>query len=322
MITPVVDEQVERYVSDLLDLLSFHGGGDDQLVAMMKVWGYFDASGTHDSLDRRGKPSPAVSVAGYLATPLQWQRFDKKWREVLRDAGVPYFHATEFVARVPPFDGWSEEKRTKFILALIDIIRGNVVYGVGMSIVKDEYENVLANVPIAKQVCATPYTFCCHLCFFTGADWSDSRNYKDSIKYVFESGDFSGDILAAHTAACKTDRVRERFRFGIGGLTFEDGVKVTPLQAADFLAYELYREMGRHLQPNPGQVYTRNSFTALSQIEGDYRMYGQDEIIGFLHDWGYIQDASISGVGESRLTKIVKEIDDARKNNDNSEAKK
>lgn len=259
---------------------------------MMKVWGYFDASGTHDSLDRSGKPSPAVSVAGYLATPLQWRRFDERWRAVLEVAGVKYFRASEFVARVPPFDGWSEGKRTRFIRALIGVISGNVTYGIGMAIGRAEYESVLATVPIAKQVFGTPYTFSCHMCLCTGTDWAHDRNYKDTIKYIFEAGDLSAEILRAHTNACREDRVRERFRFGIGGLTFEDGVKVTPLQAADFLAYELYREMGRHLQPNPGQVYTRNSLTALLEIAGEYKMYGQDEVVGYLRDWGYLNETA------------------------------
>jgi hypothetical protein len=278
------------YLDDLFDLLAFHGGGE--AVAVMKVWGYFDAGGTHSSLDRSGKPSPAVCVAGYLATPLQWKQFDKAWREVLMDAGVPYFHANEFVARRSPFDGWSEEKRLKFTLDLIGVISGNVTYGIGMCVMRAEYEAVLANVPLVKQVFGEPYTFCCHLCFMTGADWARRLNYKESIKYIFESGDSSGEILAVYNKASRDERVRERFRFGIGGLTFEDGVKVTPLQAADFLTYELYREMGRHVQPNPGQVYTRNSLTALLEITGDYRMYGQDEVIGFLYDWGYLRGAS------------------------------
>lgn len=254
----------------------------------MKVWGYFDASGTHDNLDRSGKPSPAVSVAGYLATPLQWQRFDNRWREILGDAGVPYFHATDFVARVPPFDGWTEEKRKGFTLALIDAISGNVTYGIGMAVVRAEYENILVTYPITRKAFGTPYTFCCHMCLWTGSDWAHNRRYNDTIKYVFESGDFSQEILAAHSHACNDDRLREFFRFGVGGLTFEDGVKTTPLQAADFLAYEMYREMGRHLQPNPGQTYTRNSFMALLQIAGEYKMYGKDEVIGYLHDYGYL----------------------------------
>jgi hypothetical protein len=313
------------YFEDLLDLISFHGGNRErQLIGVMKVWGYFDASGTHDSLDRSGKPSPAVSVSGYLATPLQWQRFDKRWRAVLSEAGVPYFHATEFVARVPPFDGWSDEKRLWFTRALIDVISGNVTYGVGMSVARAEYENVLATVPIAKKVFGSPYTFCCHMCLCTGADWAHQRNYTETIKYIFESGDASADILKAHTNACQDDRVRERFRFGIRGLTFEDGVKVAPLQAADFLTYELYREMGRHLQPNPGQEYTRNSLTALLEIAGDYRMYGQDEVIGYLHDWGYLRNAPADdqatfAAASARAHRTVEE--DKRKLKERNEAK-
>lgn len=252
----------------------------------MKVWGYYDASGAHDNPDGQGNRSPAVSVAGYLATPNQWQQFDKRWRGVLDEAGAPYFHATEFVARVGPYKGWPEEKRHKFSKDLVEVISGNVLYGVGMALLRADYEKVVAAIPAARKLFGSPYTFCSWRCFETGVDWARGAKYQESIKYIFESGDeFCSEVLRAHTKACEKDQVREFYKFGgAGSLTFEDGVKVTPLQAADFLAYELYKEMHRVTYPKQQATYTRGSFVALYNIPGCYKQYTEEDLMGYIDD--------------------------------------
>jgi hypothetical protein len=252
----------------------------------MKVWGYFDASGTHDNLDSQSRPSPSVSVAGYLATPKQWLQFDRDWKAILDGAGVPYFHATEFVARIGVYKGWSEEKRDKFIKDLIQAIYNNVTYGVGMAVLRSDFDRVVAAIPETKYIFGSPYHFCSLMCFATGVDWARESKYDETIKYIFENGDeYKHQVLNAHTKACKDERVREFFRFRAGELTFDDGVKVRPLQAADFLAYELYREMQRKVYPNPKYPYTRNSLMALLRVRGEYKEYREDDLVGYVNDF-------------------------------------
>lgn len=253
----------------------------------MKVWGYFDASGTHDDLDKQGRSSPAVTLAGYLATPKQWQSFDRDWKERLDRDNLPYFHAASFVAQTDVFKNrgeWPKERRDALYQDLIRIIYGNVTYGIGMAVRRADYDRVIGAIPLARKVFGSPYTFCSYMCLMTGRDWAQGANYKDSIKYIFEDGDeFISEALDAHTRACKEDNTREFYNFSVGGLTFEDGMKVRPLQAADILAYELYREEKRKLYSDI--TYTRNSGMILFTIPGEYKYYAEEDIMGYLTDY-------------------------------------
>jgi hypothetical protein len=253
----------------------------------MKVWGYFDASGTHDDLDRQGRPSPAVSVAGYLATPKQWQNFAVSWRERLAEDKLPYFHMASFVAQMGIFKNryeWPKERRDALILDLIRIIQGGVIYGIGMSVRRADYDRVMKALPSARKVFGSPFTFCSYMCLMTGRDWAYEAKYTDSIKYIFEDGDeFKHEVLDAHARACADDKTREFYNFSAGGLTFEDGTKVGPLQAADILAYECYREEKRKVYEDI--FYTRNSAMALFSIQGEYKYYTEEDVVGYLMDF-------------------------------------
>jgi hypothetical protein len=161
-----------NYFDDLLDLLLFPNGDESQvIIGAMKVWGYFDASGHHDSLDGQGNPSPAVTVAGYLATPKQWKQFDKEWKERLDKDNLPYFHMTDFVAQGRLFkkrDEWPKERRDNLIQDLIQIIHGNVIYGIGMALLRADYDRVIDVLPPTRKLFGSPYTFCSIRCFETG----------------------------------------------------------------------------------------------------------------------------------------------------------
>ena len=254
----------------------------------MKVWGYFDASGTHDNRDSRGRPSPSVSVAGYMATPKQWKQFDKDWKQRLDKDNLPYFHMTEFVAQGGIFkkrDEWPKERRDSLIQDLIKIISNNVLYGLGMVVFRADYDQVITIEPQAAIVLGSPYAFCAFRCFESGVDWARRTKYDESIKYIFESGDeFKHQIQDTHTFICSQDRLREFYKFS-SSLTFEDGVKVRPLQAADILAWELNKELYRRIYPDEKRPYTRNSLTALFEIPGDYKEYVEADLKDYLQDF-------------------------------------
>jgi hypothetical protein len=263
---------------------------EGQIIAFMKVWGYFDASGNHTNLDGQGRVSPAVSVAGYLATPMQWSKFDKVWKERLDREGLGYFHMADFVSQTKLFkdrNQWTKERRDCLIKDLIQIISGNVVYGLAMAVMRADYDRVKGEVLGAGQVLGSPFAFCAFRCFESGVDWAKKAKYKDSIKYVFEDGDeYKHEVLNTHTFICRQDGLREFYRFGgPGTLAFEPKPEdVRALQAADILAYETHKEIRRRVfKEHP---YSRNSLVALQQqIPGDYREYVEEDLRGYLQDF-------------------------------------
>jgi hypothetical protein len=256
----------------------------------MKAWGYLDAGGTHTSLDSQGRPSIAVTVAGYLATPKQWRQFDVEWKQALDELGLEYLHMNEFVARKGIFTNLKDEERAKLIPRLINIISANVIYGLGMSVLRADYDRVIKEQPDARQVLGSPYAFCAFRCFEAATDWAIAAKYQDSIKYVFEYGDESqNEVLTTHRFICQHDKLRGKYRFLDGSLTFEkssdNGTEITPFQAADMLCWELNREEYRWSYPREGFPYTRNSLMALFQIQGEYKYYTEEELREYLQDW-------------------------------------
>jgi hypothetical protein len=82
---------------------------------------YFDESYTHP-------PEPRVySVAGFLATDIQWRKFRKEWRRISDPEGVDHFHMVDFQACKPPYGSWSKEKRIKFLMSLHQVILNRMI---------------------------------------------------------------------------------------------------------------------------------------------------------------------------------------------------
>lgn len=252
----------------------------------MKVWGYLDAGGTHSNPDREGKTSPAVSVAGFLATPLQWKGLDKQWKERLDQDHLRYFHMSSFMANRDIFEkckNWTQERRDKLVSDLAWIIFGNVTYGLGMAVFRQDYQEVINQLPIAAKVLGTPYAFCSYRCIESGTDWASRAKSNDAIRYIFERGDPGcNEVLNTHTFMCKSETLRERYRISAGSLTFEDGVKTRPLQAADLLAWEMGAEYKRRFYPEPEAPYTRDSLACLMSIPGDYKEYPKADLEQYL----------------------------------------
>lgn len=268
----------------MIEGLTYLDENENQLLGFMRIFGYFDASGNHEGKDWQGNESPAVIVAGFLSTPLKWQQFDKKWKQMLADANVTCFHASEFVPKKGEFSGWSKEQSDKFIAQALSIINGHVLHGVAMSLLREDYKRVVAlhdkAVPLLFR---SPYYFCTMRCWESGVDWARRYKYDDSIKYIFESGDaHQHDILKAHASTYSDHEAMKFWRFNVGELTFADGAKTTPLQAADFLAYAMYKEQYRlTYTPNEAQRPTIQTFL---QIPGTYKYYVEEHLHEYIEE--------------------------------------
>jgi hypothetical protein len=103
----------------------------ERLMAMMSV--YLDESGTHDQ-------SPIVVVGGYVASVVQWKHFQAKWSAALKEEEISCFHMNKFESSVGEFEGWTEERKRPFFQKLSQIILRHVSFGIGMAVVKKDYE--------------------------------------------------------------------------------------------------------------------------------------------------------------------------------------
>jgi hypothetical protein len=200
---------------------------------------YFDESGTHAG-------SAAVSVAGYIARPEQWIAFEPEWRKVLSDFGLEFFHWSdcESAAAGTPYAGWSREKRRDAFAQLVDITNRHAIASVGCVIERSLYEK---HVPkhiqraynglygLAAQNCADSAATLVKTRLAEKGISSDAR-----IAYVFEASPGGVGQVSNLFNENINDPVRRDF-FRIQDFRFGLKKELPPLQAADILAYELFR---------------------------------------------------------------------------------
>ena len=252
----------------------------------MNVWGYYDAGGTHENPDKRGRQAPTIAVAGYLLTAAQAYEFDRLWMKRLKQDRLAYFHMSEFIMNRHIFQKcakWSDERKVRLLEDLISIITNNVSFGIGMVVHRADYKQFLSEEPHMHVALGRPYAFCAFRCFESGADWLKKNGSSETISYIFERGDqYHEQVNYTHAFIYNNKRLNRRFR--LGSLTFAPGDH-SPLQAADLLAWVMNREFYRQLYPEPEYAYTRDTLVALmTRVDGDYRHYGVTELREYFED--------------------------------------
>lgn len=191
----------------------------------------FDASGTdHDQ--------PAVVVAGFISSAKDWVLFNNKWKERLNRDGVSCFHMVEFAGSKGEFTEWKEDRRRELLADLMSIIQSYTYEKFGCAVLNEAFRSEIPE-DIRDEFRFTAYSLAARACVSNVTRWFTAENWNtNTLEYVFEDGDlgkgmlqdiFKRDGYPSPIFKPKKDRPTP-----LGGV--ESGW--TPLQAADFLAYE------------------------------------------------------------------------------------
>ncbi|HZH29196.1 MAG TPA: DUF3800 domain-containing protein [Pyrinomonadaceae bacterium] len=240
----------------------------DQVIGMFN--GYFDESGTHAS-------SAVVCVAGCLSTAEQWSLFQREWQEVLDEAGIEVFHMSEFESRVRAYKDWSNEKRRYVQSKLLNIIISRISVGIAAAVVRSDYDKII--IGPHRENHDGPYTFCASMCFAFAGGWAEENGYDEPISYIFEDGALGKqEVDTQFSNAYKNEKARQFYR--LGSLVFDDKRRFNQLQAADILAYEMYKHVlrvtGKEKRP------TRTSMLILDVIPMKRRFFDEKALLDFI----------------------------------------
>lgn len=194
---------------------------------------HFDASGQEHE-------HSYVVVAGFVSSAQEWILFSEKWQTVLHEYGLESFHAAECQNYEQDFKGWKgqDSRRIRLWCDLLALIKESSFQKFACGIVTDDWTS-----KVSKQTKdrwrLNAYVMCAMMVAERVQLWARRQNIHTPIRYVYESGDpGSGmlfetfrregypDPLFEH----KTDRT-------INGILVPACI---PLQAADFLAYEIF----------------------------------------------------------------------------------
>ena len=225
---------------------------------MVTLTAYMDETG--HSKDQKQKFN---GMAGWIATTDQWQYFERRWKKILKRFQIPYIHMKESREM---FDGWSELKIRKLSAALWDAIEETHPFPIGSIIPMDEFRPLEARL---REYLIDPYFITMQDCMRLALPTPLQTSSDVRVALIF-----SEQVEFKYVAQVLFDMVMQtapaEMRARIDPPTFRNMRDFTPLQAADMLAYEVYKETEREyygLTRKQRYGYNRIS-KALFPVEG------------------------------------------------------
>lgn len=241
--------------------------------------GAFDASGD--------KKSAVLAVAGFVSSEKNWRDFSKAWSERLAKDDIEFFRAVDAASYNGPFEHWKErtdrdDLRRALFRDLMNILKSHVYHRFGCVITNSSFDEM--SEEIRKNFRLTSYTLASLSCGKQFRRWVlrdfAGSDPQMSVRMVFEHGDEGfGDVTAWIEAGPGTIPVAREFK---KDTVLTDGSirhGFVPLQAADWLAYELGLALR---QMDAGRIKTiadfRWPFHEFQRILGDAGTYRTRDI--------------------------------------------
>ena len=233
---------------------------------LMGMTAAFDASGDESS-------QLIIVVAGFISSAGDWVDFSKRWTERLQEDGISYMHMKEFAHSVGQFSsGWKGDKgrRNALLGDLMNIIKSNTYRKFGVVVVNETFRKTVS-AKIQEDWHLNAYSLAGRGCAKGVNEWATEERYKGPIDLVFEEGDAGASLL--HKRLVEDGYQAPIFKPKKNRLT-PQGILLpafVPLQAADFLAYELFLEVTRMMQDSEiGQRWGMHEFDTMLGSIGTY----------------------------------------------------
>jgi Protein of unknown function (DUF3800) len=210
-----------------------------KLLGMFRA--YFDESGIHGE-------SKILVMACYLAPAKEWDRFIPKWQAVLNKYGVNIFHATHCNGYKGEFRKFktNPDERNEFVSDLLILLSSRpriVPFSVG--VVFKDYDELLR--PSMEPDPEHPYHIAMKsLLSMIGVYSQEIGRFPaaEKIACFFErQTEFSSKALYLFNRGVIDKQWKSAQR--LGSITYGSASDYIPLQAADALAYDTYRELSR-----------------------------------------------------------------------------
>ena len=252
---------------------------DPGKVIMAMLTGAFDASGD--------KSTALFCVAGFASSEKDWHSFSEAWSKRLARDEITFFRAVDAAFFTGPFQHWKnkanrEDLRRSLFSDLMDILKRHVYHRFGCVIRNNTFDKMSEELRAKFRL--TAYTLASLSCERQFRGWVlrefAGANPQMPVRMVFEDGDEGFSDLSAWTTAFRgtVSVSREPKKDAI----LNDGIiryGFIPLQAADWLAYELRLALQHH---NEGRIKTtqdfRWPFREFQRILGDAGTYDAKDI--------------------------------------------
>ena len=207
---------------------------------------YGDETGTDNT-------SRICAIGGLIGTESMWRKFDDKWNKILSIEGIPYFHTVDCERGKDDFYGLDVMKRGRIVDRLVCIIADSPLAIYGYAVVKPHFFawNEDDRKHFTNGHPENPYYLVLNHLFVCSSHYADSFDKSERIEYLFEQQQqFEADARRIFGELRAGPLWKNHFR--LGEIDFRGDIAKYPgMQAADLIAYEMFRQMdNKHFQPN------------------------------------------------------------------------
>jgi hypothetical protein len=216
-------------------------------------------------IDDSGNPSdsPSVVLSAFVARPRIWDKVCKKWSKIVQGRyRVRVFHATDCSNGRGEFAGWPQSKRDKLFSDLIGVIEQyKELNGFSAAVSVKDYKGTVTRE--AHNLFQGPYSLAFQLLI-----QDICKRYSEKVAFVMDRPNKEWGKLEAifHSTKLETRLGWPEHLHSFTGGSAKDCV---PIQVADVLAYETYRDLNRRLEHS-----ARNIRTSLLRLLGSKPLEG------------------------------------------------
>jgi len=223
--------------------------------SVMVLWGYYDETG-HPS-----DPNvTAFGVCGLRATCAQWLTFNEAWKKLLAAEGIENLHMKTFYSRHhEPYNGWSDAKKDSFLMSLVDLIETiKPVVGSMKKFPADGSE---------RETIEEEWRESYHGCLRSSVMMLPAHA---KVHFVFARHPEISQVSVDQYHGWVTDSYKQLWNdWRVGTLSFGDPKDLVPLQAADYVAWEIARDARNG--PDPDKM--RPTMRRLRDMRAGLRIY-------------------------------------------------
>lgn len=215
-----------------------------------------------DASNKEETPNVPLVVGGVVTTVSKWVDFDARWSEVLEREGVPYLRMSQCAAWQGPFKHWDkdEARRIQFLKDLMCIMADTIEHTQIVSIWPKDFNKTNEVFHLAREGFRSPYPLVARMCMYHVDRWAEEKHAGKRMVHFVEQGDTGETDL--NQLLAKHPELRQMI-ISVPKTDPQTGEHLTPLQAADLVAYEHYLEIKRRKESS--EILPRRLFLAIHE---------------------------------------------------------
>lgn len=184
--------------------------------------------------DSDAEQSSVMTLAGYVSTLDQWEKFERRADRYLNAYGVPILHAKEFHDTKGVHKGWSQVKKNAFIDGLYNIAADTVMFGLSRSAQKKTFRDVKAATNINPHMSAYGYAFGTIVHAIARGSSVSEQVQKEGLSFVVESGHNNNAEVEKFFHKVKNQEI---YKGILRSFSFSGKAESRAIQLADFYAF-------------------------------------------------------------------------------------